>query len=90
MLIGASLVLATGAAGCGATTIDTHKAESFLSGAIQPRPRSVSCPRGIRVRTGRSFACEVVAASGTRYAVTLHIIDSAGRVRVSPADVRAR
>ena len=79
-----------GVAGCGTTTIDGPKAERFLDRAIAPRPRSVDCPRGVPARAGRSFRCDVVAASGVRYTVTLHILDSAGHVRVSPGDVRQR
>lgn len=89
-LAAVSLVLAVAAAGCGTTTIDASKAEHFLDRAITPRPRAVSCPRGVPVRAGHSFRCAVAAASGLRYTVTVHILDSIGHVRVSPGDVRLR
>ncbi len=74
--------------GCGTTTIDRSKAEGFLHGAISPPPRSVRCPSGVAVRPGRTFTCQIVSASGVDYLVSLHIVDSGGRVRVSPGDVR--
>jgi len=77
----------TALAGCGSTTIDSGKAQSFLNGAIQPTPKTVKCPSGIQAKKGRSFDCSVVAVNGLRYRVTLHIIDDSGHVKVGPADV---
>ena len=75
-----ALLALTALAGCGSTTIDSGKAESFLDGSLQPSPRSVTCPKNVTVKKGRTFACTVVAANGRRYSVTIHIVDDSGHV----------
>jgi hypothetical protein len=70
--------------------IDNGKVEALLEGSIQPPPRSIHCPKNVAVRPGRSFTCSLVAADGRRYAVTVHMVDRGGHVRVGPSDVQPR
>jgi hypothetical protein len=70
------------------THIDSAKAEKFVKQAFTTPPRSVSCPSGVEAKAGRTLTCKVTSASGRRYDVTLHIVDSTGRVNLKAGDVR--
>jgi hypothetical protein len=74
--------------GCGKTTIDKGRAESFVRSYFTPEARSANCPGGVEAKKGKTIECTAVAADGRRYRVTAHIIDGSGRLRIASADVR--
>jgi uncharacterized protein DUF4333 len=75
-------------AGCGATEIDSGRAQDFVKRAFGAPTRSVRCPSGVEAKPGRALTCRVVAADGRHYDVVLHIADDNGRVKVGAGDVR--
>jgi hypothetical protein len=75
-------------AGCGNREVDPARAETFARGAIQPTPRAVHCPKGVKVEKGKAFDCDVTATDGTRAKITLHVTDDAGHVRVDSRDLK--
>jgi hypothetical protein len=75
-------------AGCGSTTIDAGRAQKFVAGAFKAPPRSVKCPDGVEAKAGATLTCQVVDATGKRYDLVLHIVDSAGRVKFNRTDLR--
>jgi hypothetical protein len=75
-------------AGCGKTTIDQGRAESFVRSYFTPDARTADCPDGVEARAGARLECSVVAADGQSFRVTAHVVDSDGRLRISSADVR--
>jgi hypothetical protein len=75
-------------AGCGKTTIDQGRAESFVRSYFTPDARTADCPGGVEAKAGATFRCSVVAADGQSFSVTAHVVDSDGRLRISSADVR--
>jgi hypothetical protein len=82
------MVLVIALAGCGKTTIDKGRAESFVRSYFTPAARSASCPGGVEAKKGGTIECTAVDTEGTRFRVTAHIIDSSGRLRISSSDVR--
>jgi hypothetical protein len=85
LLVAAATAATTG---CGGRNVDPARAETFARGAIQPVPRAVHCPKGVKVEKGKAFDCDVTAADGTRAKITLHVTDDAGHVRVEPGDLK--
>jgi hypothetical protein len=85
------------AAGCGvsagSTKIDHQKAEKLLLHGITGgtvKPKSVSCPKGVEVKKGGTFACVVTYADGAKADVTVHMTSDEGDVTVSPTDLHVR
>lgn len=83
------VVLATaGLAGCsGETTIDHAKAEKFLSDNLNPKAQSVTCPDGIKAKTGTTFECKIVYADGVNATATVHVTSDNGDVETKPEDL---
>ena len=75
-------------AGCGKTTIDQKRAESFVRSYFTPDARSANCPSGVEAKAGETLSCTVVDTEGRRFRVTAHVLDGDGRLRISSADVR--
>jgi hypothetical protein len=82
------LVAAVALAGCGGSTIDKKDAEAFVRSYFTPDARSADCPGGVKAKKGETIACTAVDTEGRRFRVTGHILDDAGRIRITTADVR--
>jgi uncharacterized cupredoxin-like copper-binding protein len=63
------------------------KADAFLIAKITPKPKSVTCPSGIKIVKGGTFDCNVVLADGAKAFVTVHMIDAIGDVSFSTKDI---
>ncbi len=87
-LVVAAVLALFAIAGCGDREIDGAKAEAFAVGAIRPAPRSVSCPRGVKVEKGKTFECHVTTTDGTPATITLHITGDDGKVAVGAGDLK--
>ena len=77
-----AVMLATGC-GSGSSTLDTTRIEHAVAASIFAQRgvrTTVSCPSGIPVKTGHSFACTAKLDVGN-YAVTVTETNSKGRVR---------
>jgi hypothetical protein len=81
-------VAAVALAGCGSSTIDEKDAEAFVRSYFTPEARSADCPGGVEAKKGKTFECTAVDTGGRRFRVTAHVIDGAGRIRITTADVR--
>jgi hypothetical protein len=81
-------LFAIAGAGCGDREIDRAKAEAFALGAIRPAPRTVSCPKGVKVEKGKTFECHVTTTDGTPATITMHIADDDGKVTVGAGDLK--
>jgi hypothetical protein len=78
-------------AGCGGTEIDSGKAERLVRDSLAgPAPESVDCPDGVEADAGSSFDCQVRYPDGRSAAVTVHVDDDDGRIRVGRGDFRER
>lgn len=92
----AALVLAASLAvlGCGETTIDVGKAETFISMTVADqagvRVKSVACPQDPEVRQGATFTCTVTGADGTTGDVVATQRDDKGNVRISAPFLHTR
>jgi uncharacterized protein DUF4333 len=84
----APVLLLAALAGCGKTTIDQGRAESFVRSYFTPDARSADCPDGVEAKNGKTLVCTVVSTDGQRFRVTAHVVDSDGRLRISSTDVR--
>ena len=86
------VVLAFTVAACsvsigGSDKIDRNKAEKFLRENIRPAVESVSCPSGVKIEKGKTFACTFSLPSGKTGTVTVHMTDEEGAVHVSDSDI---
>jgi hypothetical protein len=87
-LAAALAALALAGSGCGESTIDAGKAESFVRRSISPlTPQSVKCPSGVAAKPGRTLKCTLVLTDGRFYSVTLHVVSGA-RVEFTQTDIR--
>jgi hypothetical protein len=66
------------------------KADAFLMANIAPKPKSVTCPSGVKIVKGGAFDCDVVLADGAHAVVTVHMIDAIGGVSIGTKDVHLR
>jgi uncharacterized protein DUF4333 len=83
---------AAGLAACsvsvgGSTEIDHTKAEKFLAKNLRPKPKSITCPSGVKAKTGGTFECTFVLADGKKGTVTVHMRNSKGDVHVTDRDI---
>ena len=85
--ISAVAALAALIAGCGSNEIDTGKAESYVRKALNPRPTTVKCPSGVSIQKGKTFTCQVGYGDGDKGSVTVHMVDSSGKVSLSSGDL---
>ena len=81
-------------AGCGATSIDTAKAERFIkatvAGQVGAKVKSVGCPSGKTAKKGATFTCTVTGADGTKGDALVTERDNKGNVHVSAPFVHPR
>jgi len=89
--LGALLVAATFAVGCGDTVIDDVKTEEAIQHNLQKEVgsdvKSVDCPEDVSVEPKASFDCTVTLAGGQRETAELRIINEDADVelvRLSP------
>jgi hypothetical protein len=66
------------------------KVEAFLFGYIAPKPRTVTCPSGIKPVKGGTFDCDLVLANGVSATVTVHMTDAIGDVNITKTDIHPR
>jgi hypothetical protein len=82
------------ATGCGETTIDSEKAQSFISKTVSEQAgvkvKSVTCPDDIKGEKGGTFTCVVTATDGTKGDVKVVQRDDEGNVRVSAPFLHVR
>lgn len=74
---------------CGGKVIDHMKAEEFIRQDLTEagvKVGSVSCPKGVEVKGGTDFECEV-SAGGEKAVVQMRIVDDEGRVK--PIEIRS-
>jgi hypothetical protein len=88
ILAGVAIVVALLALGaCGDTVIDDGKAEDAVEADLERnldvRVDSVECPSDVSVEAGKTFQCEVTAASGDKATATLKILDDDANVRIT-------
>jgi len=91
-LASALVLVALGLSACSASygtsdKIDHAKAEKLLEDNLKPKPRSVSCPTGVKIVEGGTFDCKVVLADGRTATVTIHMTSSTGDVHVANKDI---
>jgi len=81
-------------AGCGETTIDAGKGETFIRGVVTKqigaKVRSVSCPDDIKTEKGGRFTCQVTGTDGSEGGVNVRQSDDEGNVRVDAPFLRVR
>ena len=80
--------LAVTVAGCGSTDISATKVAGMMRKTLTPAPQRVDCPDGLRPAAGATFDCEVVYPDGDTGQLTVHVLDSSGRVQAGPRDLR--
>lgn len=92
LLVAASGLIAL--AGCGSTSIDTHKAEGFIKTTVVTQVgahvKSVSCPSSETAKKGASFTCTVTGTDGSKGAALVTERDDKGNVHVSAPFVHTR
>jgi hypothetical protein len=85
-LAATGLAVVLGACG-GETRIDAGKVERMARSTLRPRPESVACPSGFRPSSGAVFTCRLRYRDGDTGALTVHEVDSSGRVVASNQDL---
>ena len=91
ILVTAAALTALLASGCGTgrLEIDHKKAEQLARqiGATKEPVKSASCPSGIKAEKGKDFECDLTYTSGAKAKITIHQLDSKGRIRTSVTDL---
>jgi hypothetical protein len=73
--------------GSSSKEIDHSKAEGLIRSKLQgPAPQSISCPSGVKVKSGNTFDCTVTYPAGQKATVTVHMLDDNGKIGISPGD----
>ncbi|HEY4347144.1 MAG TPA: DUF4333 domain-containing protein [Gaiellaceae bacterium] len=90
-----SLLVAVALAACsvsvgGSDEIDHAKAEKLLRENVRPTPKSVTCPSGVKIVKGGTFACHITLPDGNKGSVTIHMTDDTGDIHVGNADIHIR
>jgi Domain of unknown function (DUF4333) len=81
-------MVALAGAGC-SEQIDTAKAERSIKTGIESKTsggvpvRSVSCPKDVEVKKGKSFDCTVTGTNGKKATITVVQTDDKGNVTYS-------
>ena len=73
--------------GCGETTIDEKKAQTFIRKTVSDQAgisvETVACPADVKAQKGDTFTCVVTATDGTKGDVKVLQRDDKGNVNVS-------
>jgi hypothetical protein len=73
--------------GCGATVIDSGKAEKFINKTVTAQAgvhvKSVKCPKNPKAKKGATFKCTVTGIDGTTGTVLAFQRDNKGNVRIA-------
>jgi len=87
LVVLAALAATLALAGCGETTIDSAKGETFIRGVVTDqigaKVKTVSCPDDVKAMKGDMFKCQVTAADGSKGDVDVTQADDAGNVKVN-------
>jgi hypothetical protein len=85
------LAVAVALAGCGASQLDSKKAETTIKTLVSSKlglpVKTVSCPSNVKLKKGLVTTCQVTLVAGETEPFTITQTDASGNVHIQPTNL---